>query len=213
MNERKLIICDLCEVQCNNYYIQKFEGLNICCSCASTEKYGPSDIFDNIKNVVLKNNIECPVCWETTRGIKLPNCDHLCCINCFKSLFFGFINIEKSKNFYSQEREDPYDIMFPTGNKEEEEEEEEENNKINHRFNEYSQWCYDFYFAHLGANVEEIENMYKERAMWMNTPEFLEWEEDKNKWEEEELERENMQNEYFYEKMKTRNPLCPLCRK
>jgi hypothetical protein len=211
-----LNICDLCEMQCNTKYFKIIDDLSICCSCARNN-YGPSDLFTSINDIILKDDIECPVCYENKRGIKLPKCNHFCCIDCFKSLYFGYTNDKKSENFYNQSNviEDIYDQMFPIiendeKENDEKENDEKENDKQYYRFNEYEQWCYDYYFA---EDENEKQVLYKNRYKWMQTPEFLKWEKEKNKKEKEDYDRDNIQNEYFYEKYKKRNPYCPLCRK
>ena len=37
----------------------------------------------------IRENIECPVCCETTQGISQPKCDHFVCIDCFKRCYYG----------------------------------------------------------------------------------------------------------------------------
>ena len=77
------------------------------------------------------------------------------------------------------------------------------------RFNEYSEWLYHYDLAEDG---EERNMLMISRPLWMNTNEFLEWEERKDLWDEEEdmlyEARENYQDERF----KNSQPYCPLCR-
>ena len=37
----------------------------------------------------ITDNIECPICFETKRGISQPNCEHFLCIDCFKRCYYG----------------------------------------------------------------------------------------------------------------------------
>jgi hypothetical protein len=34
------------------------------------------------------DDIDCPICLETSRGVSFPCCDHCVCISCFKRIFY-----------------------------------------------------------------------------------------------------------------------------
>lgn len=36
-----------------------------------------------------RDNVECPICLETKRGITQPRCSHWACIDCFKRCYYG----------------------------------------------------------------------------------------------------------------------------
>lgn len=46
---------------------------------------------------MLKQNIECCVCFEFCEGVKLPNCNHFICTICYYKIYNGFI----SDKFYN----------------------------------------------------------------------------------------------------------------
>jgi hypothetical protein len=194
--------CDLCEVQCGKIYIKKKEGLNICSSCATHRSDLTSDIFPHIDNIVIKNDLECPICLDTARCIQLPKCSHFCCIDCFKKLYYGYTELKKPQNVYPS-IQDPYIVMFPDAS------DNQLDYEIQYKYEQYIDWSYHFTFA----NTKEDEEYMKEvRSPWMNTEEFLEWEEKKNKWEDNELKLDKERDKYQEDKNKKRNPYCPLCR-
>ena len=41
------------------------------------------------KELIFKNGVECPVCYETKRGVMQPKCEHSICLDCFKSCYYG----------------------------------------------------------------------------------------------------------------------------
>jgi len=41
------------------------------------------------KELVFKNDVECPICFETKKGITQPNCEHAICIECFRDCYYG----------------------------------------------------------------------------------------------------------------------------
>lgn len=53
-------------------------------------------------------NVECPICLETKKGISNPNCNHTLCIDCFRRCYYGTED-EEDPNFpYSDEIYDEY---------------------------------------------------------------------------------------------------------
>jgi len=54
-------------------------------------------------------NLECPICLEIKRGIKLPKCSHQICIECYKRCYHGQGNTEGEPSFPYPEIEDEYD--------------------------------------------------------------------------------------------------------
>lgn len=39
--------------------------------------------------LIFKDDVECVVCYDTTRVVSLPNCDHFVCIGCFQRMYYG----------------------------------------------------------------------------------------------------------------------------
>lgn len=56
-----------------------------------------------------QENIECPVCYEKTTSVKLKNCDHTVCLDCFKRMYFGNDELENEPKFPYPDIEDEYD--------------------------------------------------------------------------------------------------------
>ena len=56
----------------------------------------------------ISNNLECPICMENKRSIKLPNCEHTLCIECFKRCKYGDDDIENEPKFPYPDIEDEY---------------------------------------------------------------------------------------------------------
>jgi len=59
------------------------------------------------KELVFKNDVECPVCFETKRGITLPKCEHAICIECFRDCYYG--RYDEPDFPYSKDIEEEYD--------------------------------------------------------------------------------------------------------
>jgi hypothetical protein len=189
-----LIDCDLCEIKCGNFYIKEKDGLKICSSCARNQEGEKSDIFSSIEDIVIKENIECPVCLDKKCSIQLPNCTHFCCISCFKKIYFGYTHILKPTE-PPHYNDDPYLIMFP---------------ELNENYNCYILWADLYDNSEIEEERKDIINL---RLPWMNTRKFLEWEKEKDDWEISELEYGIQIDEYYNSKYSKRNPCCPLCRK
>jgi hypothetical protein len=54
-----------------------------------------------------KVDSECPICLETKIGVKLMNCNHIICLECFKRIWYGDDSGEPQFP-YSQQIEDEY---------------------------------------------------------------------------------------------------------
>lgn len=57
-------------------------------------------IYDNTKDAMKKEEVDCCVCLNTHRGIKMPNCEHFVCSRCHYKMQHGFI----SEAFYNTHR-------------------------------------------------------------------------------------------------------------
>ncbi len=76
------------DVHCNNYEICETEfhpewlrcfDKGICINC---------DVVFG-KTLIIYENTECPICYETTRSVEHPRCKHTTCISCFKRCQYG----------------------------------------------------------------------------------------------------------------------------
>jgi hypothetical protein len=59
-------------------------------------------------DMVRKDSIDCPICFETRWGVRLPNCQHYICSVCYYNIYKGFIS-EKFK----QEHPEPIEPEAP----------------------------------------------------------------------------------------------------
>ena len=64
------------------------------------------------------NDLECPICLETKRTIKLPKCNHVLCIECFKNCYYFKCDISEPLFPFPNIEYDYYtDIDNPKWNK------------------------------------------------------------------------------------------------
>lgn len=80
-----------------NSYLDSGGDPDLCVNCAVMFR----------KELVFKNEVECPVCFETNRGITLPNCEHAICIQCFRDCYYG--KYDEPDFPYSKDIEEGYD--------------------------------------------------------------------------------------------------------
>ncbi len=53
--------------------------------------------FKGLKGPTYINNIECPICLETSEGVLAPNCSHSLCIDCYRK-YYGLHQIPYIKD-------------------------------------------------------------------------------------------------------------------
>ena len=80
-----------------NSYLDSGGDPDLCVNCAVMFR----------KELVFKNEVECPVCFETKRGITLPNCEHVICIQCFRDCYYG--KYDEPDFPYSKDIEEEYE--------------------------------------------------------------------------------------------------------
>ena len=56
----------------------------------------------------IKDNINCPLCFEYKKGVSYPKCDHKICIDCFKRCFYGDKCIDTEPVFPYPDIEEEY---------------------------------------------------------------------------------------------------------
>ena len=59
------------------------------------------------KSLIFKDDVECPICLESKRGLTQPKCEHEICVECFKNCYYGIYN--ETDFPYSNEIEEQYD--------------------------------------------------------------------------------------------------------
>jgi predicted Zn-ribbon and HTH transcriptional regulator len=79
-----------------NSYLDSGGDPDLCVNCAVMFR----------KELVFKNEVECPVCFETNRGITLSNCEHAICIQCFRDCYYG--KYDEPDFPYSKDIEEEY---------------------------------------------------------------------------------------------------------
>ena len=76
-------------VRCKNYEL--CSGYNYLCS-GGEPKLCTNCAMMFRKGLLFKDNVECPICFETKRAITQPNCEHMVCIQCFSDCYYGIFN-------------------------------------------------------------------------------------------------------------------------
>ena len=82
----------------NSVFIYEFNNISICYEC----------LINHNKPITIYNNVDCSICYECHKGIELPNCNHIICIDCYKRIYFGFIT--NNKIIKPIKREDAFTI-------------------------------------------------------------------------------------------------------
>lgn len=97
--------------QCKNFELCKTllntPDPDVCLSCQMIFGTSPySHICRGKGTLIFSDNIECPICLETKRGISQPRCDHFACTDCFKRCYYG--ETESEPRFPYPEIEEEY---------------------------------------------------------------------------------------------------------
>jgi hypothetical protein len=198
-----LIDCYFCDYSYDNVdcKISSYNGIMICYSCKQP------DIFNNIKINII-NNIKCPICFENKNGIKLPNCNHKICIDCCKSIYFGYNSDKKPKCNYKDQPnvDDFYHIVN----------DDIENDEGRQKLDEYLLWEYNNidYENSLEDILQKRDKLKLNRPKWMNHELFIDYE---NGYIQDCIEITKIEKEFdewIDNKQKNiRNKSCPFCRK
>jgi hypothetical protein len=111
-------------IKCKNYELCKTvlplwwydcKGCYICTIC--DVQFGTWSSGDTIMTgkgaLEFKDDIECPVCLETTRGVTPPNCEHFICIHCFKRCYYGNDEPKDPEFPYPKIEEDYFSLVRP----------------------------------------------------------------------------------------------------
>ena len=71
-------------LKCHNYLICKNESENkFCFDCEML--FGK---WRNKNNKLIFKNSHCSICNKKDTSVSRPTCDHLLCVNCFKTLYY-----------------------------------------------------------------------------------------------------------------------------
>ena len=202
-----------------NYHmgmVHKYNDLWICYACSL-------DKLHNV-NFLIQENGECCICFEEKVLLNLPTCTHKVCTQCCKTIYYGSTSIEPPTISINDIERPEWPYPFYSSNEEEfkgtrkdwmiwDDKEAEYSIFTNKYFNEYhkpelNNKSYDELIALRDSLISEN---VEERLDWMNTDEFINYENERfcyeivckkieKKWEK------------FNNKKTTGNGLCPICR-
>lgn len=176
-------ICVLCDRLLPKEYMDIINKVNICFNC--------DECCLNFNKTI--ENEECPICYDNKILYEL-DCKHYICLTCFKKNYFGYSNDGTTDNIYYNFPDFPFN------------EDEYDNYEDMNKQYEYFEFKY---FDIQNNTYEELINIRNSiiclRPEWMNTEQFIEYENKMFKWHKMCLE---------YEKNKiVGSKHCPLCRK
>ena len=179
------IECDLCEEyeHSDDLLIKKYNDIFICHNCIL--------LYSN-KDIIIKDNNECPICYDETKVIKLSLCGHYLCIKCFKKIYYGKSLSETKYN----PKIKTYKPKFPYEFK---------------KIREYQNWIDENEEIYYGNNKKLWNKICKKRSEWMNTEEFIEYEKKEKIYRKLEEENDDILHGLGNESYNTSK--CPLCRK
>lgn len=180
------IECSFCEEYEHNesLLIKKYDDFFVCHNCIW--------LFPT-KNINFKDIYECCICYDKTKTIKLPLCEHCLCIDCFKKIYYGKSLSETKYNPRVKLSKPKFPYEFK-------------------KSREYQNWIDENEDIYYGNNKKLWTKICKKRPEWMNLPEFIEYENKEKIYRKLEEENDNVDYDYnpndAYGKSK-----CPLCRK
>jgi hypothetical protein len=201
-------ICYFCEDKKftgYNFFIKEHKGIWIC------QEVGCYECIFN-EAIHISENIECLVCYEIKTGIKLPNCSHIICIDCCKFIYCGFTDVPKPI-FVDNEH---FNLDWPYELKKDSEGNDDYEN--DDKLVEYEKLEDDYYNKYMNKTYEEIikirDELVETRPNWMNTEEFITWENQHIKYWVYMIKKDNEEDNYKKSKLNYINSqCCPLCRK
>ncbi len=177
---------------------------------------GESNALEMVtEGMIKKDDIECCVCLNIQRGVKLPNCDHYLCIKCYYKIYNGFIS-EKFKYNNPKPKLLTKNLDYPYKNVNENE--EIFNNITNDKT--FLEWFIneneDLYNS-IKMNSEFVEDVNNEIKIWFEKNENIKkYENDLIKYNDDNIKYDKDLNDYniLYDDEKEYNSqkICPLCR-
>jgi hypothetical protein len=177
-------------------FIENYNGIWICEGC---------EIIVSINNI--EQNSECCICLEDKILIKLPSCIHKLCFECCKTVYFGSsthqrpvhwreMNIEAPEWPYNINEDDINDIEFLK----------------QQEYDVFENMHFDIETKNYDELISIRNSLISERPEWMNTEEFINYENYLFRYHTEFIKLEREQKKYNENKIKG-NRSCPLCRK
>ena len=134
---------NICNTIAQKWYFGCHSGVCGDCNMLSYSLFNSNEYSNNNK-LLFKNNIECPICYETINGVKMLKCNHYTCYNCFKEIYHGY-------------NEEPQKPLFPYN--------DEILEEYNNDENENPKWKIDFPLIEKWENeCEKIEDKFSIKA-------------------------------------------------
>ena len=198
-------------------WIKKYKDLWVCMSCTSSGQLGWTDFLN-------QENGECCVCLEEKILLKLPTCSHKICLQCCKTIYYGSTDVEPPTISRNDIERPEWPYPFHCSNEEElkgtrkdwmiwDDKEGEYSDFTNEYFNEFykpelKNKSYDEFVA---LRDQLILEKVEERLDWMNTEEFINYENDLFWYN---IARKKIEKKWqkFNNKKIIGNGLCPMCR-
>ena len=209
-----IVSCFVCERQSIRYFkspIENYENLSICdtgLSCWAMLFPGCLQV----SNIIIQQNQECPVCYEEKTSIRLPNCEHTLCMDCFRKVYFGYSTMEKPLSRFDFPKEED-DAVFPYDDANKKEEWEDYSDKL------YDGFCIEVDDSNrdrilsLDELLEMRDASKEERKEWMNTPIFMDYEIKYLQYWRNACKRDDASEDFHDDCDKNlRTQCCPLCR-
>ena len=173
-------------------FIDNYHGIWVCESC---------EITIPIKNI--QKNEECCVCFEDKPLIQLPTCLHKVCLGCCKTIYFGSTPNERPIEMIVECPDWPYELN-----------DDDDNDPESIKYKEYCE--FDNKYFDIGTKSYDelitIRNGFiSERPDWMNSDEFINYENSNFRYHTECVKVEKEWEKYNENKTKG-NSNCPLCR-
>ena len=178
-------------------FISNYDDLYVCSHC---EEFRLPINYNN------RVNDECCVCFEENPLIKLPTCSHKVCLKCCKTIYFGSTTNERPIHWREMTDEAP---VWPYENNDDEDNEDDDKKQEEYY---YSQDTHFNYEENTYDELIEIRNnLIAFRPEWMNTEEFINYENDCFSYHTKIAQVEREWEKYNENKTKG-NGTCPLCR-
>jgi len=186
----------------------KYENeLSICNRC---KFFGP---LHNIKFSIQENE-ECCICLEEKRLLKLPTCIHKVCIQCCKTIYYGSTTIIPPTISLNDLEYPEWPYPFYCSNEEELKGTRKDWMIVDDKELEYSDFRNE-YLNYENQSYDELvairDSLIAERLDWMNTEEFIDYENSVFFYQ---IVKKKIEKKWKkFNKTKTvGNGLCPICR-
>ena len=183
---------------------------NELCICNRCKFFGP---LCNIKFSIQENE-ECCICLEEKRLLKLPTCIHKVCIQCCKTIYYGSTTIIPPTISLNDLEYPEWPYPFYCSNEEELKGTRKDWMIVDDKEFEYSDFRNE-YLNYENQSYDELvairDSLISERVDWMNTEEFIDYENSVFFYQ---IVKKKIEKKWKkFNKTKTvGNGLCPMCR-